>query len=69
MKFRNIARKFAPVVAAVGSSAAFAAATNYDTTAVTGEMDLAKVAIASIGAAVLVVAVATKAWKWIKGAM
>lgn len=69
LSLRLVAAPLALVVAALGSSLAHATATPIDVTAVTDNISAQATPIAAIGAAVLLLFVGIKAFKWVRRAM
>lgn len=65
----RLALAAASVVALLGSSSAFAVGTAVDVTAVTADIAAQAAPIAAIGAAVLLLIVGIKAFKWVRRAM
>lgn len=67
MNLRNKARAAGAALAVIGGSAA-ASGPTYDVTAVKAAVDAAATPIATLGAAVLVVLIGIKVYKWLRRA-
>ncbi|MFC4158451.1 major capsid protein [Chitinimonas lacunae] len=65
---RNFKKKAVAVIS-VSAMSAGAMAADMDMSAVTGAVKEAGTAVATVGAAVLLVYVGIKVWKWVRGAL
>lgn len=61
--------KIAAIVSTTALPAAAMAADAMDMTAITDQVKAAGVAVGTVGAAVLLVMVGMKVWKWVRGAL